>query len=152
MTVSVASTIQNTLDKGDPDRIGDLFRAMKLGTMLAPLKRVFTGLTSGTVFDLTAIDGTGETVGASNPLRLPLLALRTLRVVTGGTGVGTYILTDVGGAAVTAATSTVVGIVTISDDGKTLTFPVALTAFTIEYIPRSAVDMTAVNSALDGAP
>jgi hypothetical protein len=40
----------------------------------------------------------------------------------------------------------------ISDDGKTITFQAAVTAFVIEYIPRSSVDLTATNAALDGSP
>lgn len=152
MTLSVATTLKSVLNSGKPAQLADAAKVMQLGTMLTPLKRAFTGLTSGTVFDLTAIDATGETAGASNPLRLPALCVNTLRVVTGSTGVGAYIVTDAGGTAVTAATSTVVGIALLSDDGKTLTFPVALTAFTIEYIPRSTVDMNAAQAAFDGAP
>lgn len=152
MTLSVSTTLKSALNRGNPGQLGDIASKMQLGTMLSPLKRAFTGLTSGTTFDLTAIDATGETTGPTNPNRLPVLCVNTLRVVTGSTGVGTYVVSDVGGTAVTAATSSVAGIATLSDDGKTLVFPVALTAFTISYIPRSTTDMTAVQAAFDGAP
>lgn len=133
MTTTATITVQAALDKADPNEVADLLRLMKLGTMLTPLKRAFTGLTSGTSFDLTAIDGTGETTGPSNPNRLAALIVGTLRVVT-GTATGPRQVTDSGGTATTAVAK-------ISDDGKTLTFEAAITAFTIEYVPRPSVDM-----------
>lgn len=144
MTTTIAPTLQNELDKARVDEMADIFRLMKLGTMLTPLKRVFTGLTGAATYDLTALDASGETVGVSNPNRCALLHLVSLRVVTATTATvaGTYILTDKDGDLVSATTHTVVGIAKISDDGKTLTFPSAdVTAFTIEYLPRSNVDM-----------
>jgi hypothetical protein len=144
-TATINPTLQTELDKASPTEIADILRLMGLGTMLAPLKRAFTSLTGAATYDLTALDASGEVVGAANPNRLPLLALRTLRIVTATTATveGTYVLTDASGTAVTAGSSGVVGIAKISDDGKTLTFPSAdVTAFTIEYIPRSKTDMT----------
>jgi len=152
-TTTVLPTLQNTLDKGID--VPGAAQAMGLGTMLTPLKRAFTGLTAAGTFDLTAIDGTGETVGASNPNRLPLLALRSLRVTAATTAstAGSYVLTDAGGATLTASTHTVVGACLISDDGKTITFPTAdVTAFVIEYIPQSKTGMTVANEAIGGAP
>lgn len=34
-----------------------------------------------------------------------------------------------------------VGLALLSDDGKSLTFPTTVTAFVLEYVPRSAVDL-----------
>jgi len=154
-TKTISPTLQNQLDLADPDAVSDILRQVHLGTILTPLKRTFTGLTAAGTFDLTAIDGTGETAGTTNPNRLPLLALRSLRVTAATTAstVGAYGLTDSGGTAVTAATHTVMGICLISDDGKTITFPTAdVTAFVIEYVPQSYTLMTTVEGGLGGAP
>lgn len=233
-------TQQEVLDEAEPLDIAIAMRRVKLGTVLSPLKRVFTGLGSATSFDLTAIDGTGETVGPSNVKRLAativsalrigdavkatlnllgggvsahidiiiaaknagsggnaitittvadagaqagsivevgnaitlhykdavstvadiraLLAVSTLvNLVTNGTGAtvlhapadtfgptnlaggqndtGVCAVTDVGGTPLTP-TDTTLGLATLSDDGKTLTFAAACTGFTIEYLPR----------------
>lgn len=145
MTTTIAPTLKNELDNARPDEIADVLRLMKLGTMLTPLKRVFTGLTGAATYDLTALDATGETTGVSNPNRCALRHLVSLRVVTATTAsvAGTYIFTDIAGDLISATTHTVVGAARISDDGKSITFPSAdVTAFTIEYLPRSNVDMT----------
>jgi len=146
-TTTLLNKTRDVLDKADPGKVSDVFRNMKLGTMLAPLKRVFTGLTAAASFDLTAIDGTGETAGAANQARTAVLNLNYLRVDASGTAasVGNYIvgpptstlLVPPGGANVA------VGVARISDDGKTITFPNTITGFTISYIPRSAVDVEA---------
>lgn len=152
MTLSVATTLQKALDRGDLDILGSVVQKMKLGTMMTPLKRVFAGLTAAASFDLTLIDGTGETVGAANANRLPVLCTHYLRLDASGTAasVGNYIvgpptsvlLIPPGGA------NAAVGVARISDDGKTITFPNTITGFTISYIPRSNVDMTAADSTL----
>lgn len=156
MTVTANSTLKQILDNGDPALVGTALSKMKAGTMMTPLKRVFTGLAASATMDLTALDASGETVGAANPNRLAMLCAHYLRVDASGTAasVGSYIvgpptatlLVPPGGANVA------VGVARISDDGKTLTFPNTITAFTVSYIPRSAVDMTANDGALGGAP
>lgn len=145
MTTTARKTIQTALDTADPNVVADLLRKMKLGTMLTPLVRRFTALTAAAAFDLTAIDATGETVGAANPKREPALVVNALQVIASGTAasLGAYIV------AATPATPIVppggaglaVGVATISDDGKTVTFPNTVTAFTIAYVPRSDTDM-----------
>jgi hypothetical protein len=154
MTTTVRPTLKAALDKAQPHILSDVLAKVKLGTMLTPLKRAFTGLSAAASFDLTAIDATGETAGASNPNRLAALSVIALRIVTSGTAasVGAYVVTDTGGTAVTTDTGARVGIAKISDDGKTITFPNTVTAFTIEYMPRSYEDLTDVDGALDGSP
>ncbi len=150
-TLTQNTTPQNELDRANPNTMADILRLMKLGTMLTPLKRVFTGLTAAAAFDLTAIDATGETTGPSNPNRLAALSVTTLRVVTGAT-VGPRVVTDAGGTPGAPGASGP-GITTLSDDGKTLTFEAAtVTAFTIEYIPRAQVVMTTSEEGVGGAP
>lgn len=156
MTTTARSTLKSALDLARPGQLEVILAKMKLGTMLTPLKRVFTGLTASATADLTAIDGTDETVGASNTNRLAALAVTYLRVDASGTAasVGSYVvgpptatlLIPPGGA------NTAVGVARLSDDGKTLTFPNTITGFTIQYIPRSSVDMTSEQAALDGSP
>jgi hypothetical protein len=148
MTTTVVPTLQQQLNNALPDELPDILRLMQFGNMVTPLKRVFTGLTSSATQVLTQIDATGETVGASNPNRLAALAVTALRTVTGGTP-GARIVTDAGGTA-GAPGANGPGIALISDDGTTLTFEAAVTAFTIEYIPRAAVSMTAAVSSLTG--
>lgn len=145
-TLTETQTYQTALDKANPNLLADLLAAMKLGTLLTPLKRTFTGLTAAASFDLTAIDGTGETTGASNPNRLAALSVTTLRVTseTSGTdGTGSYVVTDVDGTMLDPTNSTAAGVARISDDGTTITFPEAdVTGFVITYIPRAQVTMT----------
>jgi len=129
VTTTKTETIQSALDDANPNKVADALQRVALGTLVTPLKRVFTGLTSLAAQDLTAIDGTGETTGPTNPKRLALLAGGTLRVTAGAAAAGARFLTDTGGTP--SAT-----VATISDDGKTVTFEAAVTAFVIEYIPR----------------
>lgn len=144
-TTTKPETLKDLLNAANPNELADVLQKVQLGTVLAPLKRVFTGLTAAASFDLTAIDGTGETAGATNPARQAALNVNYLRVDASGTAasVGNYIpgpptstlLIPPGGA------NAGVGVARLSDDGKTLTFPNTITDFTISYIPRPAADM-----------
>lgn len=145
MTATANTTLKSALDKGNPNQIGDIFAKMKMGTMMTPLKRTFTGLVSAASFDLTAIDATGETTGVANPNRVAAQQVATLRVTAGAAAAGARAVSD-SGATPSAS------LATISDDGKTVTFEAGVTAFVITYSPRSNVDMNAVQSAFDGAP
>jgi hypothetical protein len=73
----------------------------------------------------------------------PIIAnASTLRVVAGAAAfLGTYMLVDTGGTPLGTVAGTVVGVATLSDDGKTVTFPAGTlaTAFTIEYLPIAGV-------------
>jgi len=142
VTATQVTTTQAVLDKADPDRHADAIGKANLGTMMTPLKRTFTGLTSSATQNLTTIDGTGEVVGSSNPKRLPALSVTTLRVTAGAATAGARVVTDAGGAA-GAPGANGPGVALLSDDGSTLTFEAAVTGFVAEYIPRAAVDMTA---------
>lgn len=151
---STATTTRSTkvvLDEANPSEIADGLRKLQLGTVFNPLKRTFTGLTAAAAFDLTAIDGSGETTGASNPLRLPANIVRSLRCTASGTAnsVGTYVVSDAAGTATSPTASTVAGIALISDDGKTITFPTTVTAFIISYLPRT---LSTAQLAADFAP
>lgn len=146
-TTTTPRTLKAVIDEANPNEIADGARQLRLGTVHTVLKRTFTGLTAAAAFDLTAIDGSGETAGVANPNRLPAATVRTLRCTASGTAnsVGSYIVSDAGGTATSPTASTIVGIALISDDGKTITFPTTVTAFVIEYFPLtlSAAQMAA---------
>jgi hypothetical protein len=139
-TTTLVRSLALVLDQALPGELADAMRSLKLGTLVTPLKRVFTGLVASATMDLTAIDGTGETAGVGNALRLAMLGFLYLRVDASGTAasLGNYIvgpptstlLIPPGGANVA------VGVARLSDDGKTLTFPNTITGFTVAYIPR----------------
>lgn len=126
-------------------------RGTKPGDRMSVIKAVFAGLTAAATYNITTAAmkalATITGINLATDENLPALGyLLTLRVVsaTTGTVVGTYILTDIAGTVLTPATSSAVGIARISDDGTTLTFASAdVTAFTIEYSPRSPVSLTA---------
>jgi hypothetical protein len=133
-------TVRSVLDDANPNDVPDALHKTLLGTTLYPLKRTFTGLTAAGEFDLTTIDGTGETTGAANTNRLAALTVTSLRVTaetTGTDATGSYAITDASGTGLNPLNSTVVGLAKLSDDGKTITFlSTDVTAFVIEYIPR----------------
>lgn len=136
-TTTAQRTLQVVLDEANPNDIATVLQLLKLGTLHKPLKRAFTGLTAAAAFDLTAIDGTGETTGVGNPNRLPAAAVRTLRCTASGTAnsVGSYAVGDAAATALSPTAGANVGLALISDDGKTITFPTTVTAFVIEYVP-----------------
>lgn len=145
-TATKTETLKDALDTANPVDVADALHKVKLGTMVTPLKRAFTALTAAASFDLTTIDGTGETpTGATNPNRLAALTVGTLRVTASGTAnsVGSYAVGDVAATLLSPLASTVVGLARLSDDGKTVTFLTTVTAFIVEYIPRPSSDMAA---------
>jgi hypothetical protein len=152
VTDAYQGTIQSALNQSNPNQLPDLLQKVQVGDMLANIKAVATSLTAAGSFDITTAafyakcTVTGlNTLGGDRATLPPVGVLRTLRVTAATTAstVGTYILTDVAGDMITAATHTVVGVARISDDGKTISFPTTdVTAFIIEYAARAAVDPT----------
>ena len=101
---------------------------------LAPVKQTFTGLTAADTFDITLL-GTGLGGIAGN---VPALVITALRVTAGAAAaLGSYAVADVAATPLSPAAGTVVGLATLSDNGKTITFPAAslVTAFVLEYVP-----------------
>lgn len=141
-------TLQEVLNKANLNQLPTVLQKMKLGNMFNPVKVVATGLTAAAAFDITTaavraastITGLERDTGDNLPA---ILAVKTLRCTASGTGttVGSYMVTDAGGTAVSPATSTAAGIALLSDDGTTITFPTTVTAFVLEYIPRSYTDL-----------
>jgi hypothetical protein len=150
-TTTTTRSVKVVLDEANPNETDDALRKLQLGTVFSPLKRTFTGLTAAAAFDLTLIDGSGETAGVANPNRLPANLVRSLRCTASGTAnsVGSYVISDAAGTATSPTASTVAGIALLSDDGKTVTFPTTVTAFIISYMPRT---LSTAQLAADFAP
>lgn len=140
-TKTKVRSLQQAGDTGDPGLVGSVGRRVKLGTRLAAVKVVVSGLTAAAAIDITSstvaakitslkgLDalGTGETLP-------PIGSVLALRVTTGSAQAGARTLVDKDGTPTT-------GVATISDDGKTLTFETTLTGFILEYNPRVDVSM-----------
>jgi hypothetical protein len=160
-TKTYQRTLQDALNDANINELADILRNMKLGDMLSPVKVTVTGMTGAASYDITnpttfagatvTIAGLPNSGDAESPIfpsalveLPPILSVRTLRVTAATTAAsaGTYVVSDAGGATVSPATHTIVGVALLSDDGKTLTFPSAdVTAFILEYTPRSALDL-----------
>lgn len=149
-TTSADVTKQQELNRGKPDKIATVFQAMKLGNMLAgSVKVTAAALAPAATFDITTaavraastISGLDRESSDNLP---PIMVVKTLRVTASSTAnsVGSYIVSDAAGTALSPTAGANVGIALLSDDGKSLTFPSTVTAFVIEYVPRPAVDIT----------
>lgn len=149
-TTSADVTKQQELNRGKPDKIATVFQAMKLGNMLAgSVKVTAAALAPAATFDITTaavraastISGLDRESSDNLP---PIMVVKTLRVTASATAnsVGSYIVSDAAGTALSPTAGANVGIALLSDDGKSLTFPSTVTAFVIEYVPRPAVDIT----------
>lgn len=141
-------TLQEVLNKANLNQLPTVVQKMKLGNMLNPVKITVTGLTAAAAIDITTaavraaatITGLERATGDNLPA---ILAVKTLRCTASGTAnsVGSYAVTDAGGTAVSPTAGANVGLALLSDDGATLTFPSTITAFVLEYIPRSYTDL-----------
>lgn len=146
-------TYQQWLNRANLNLLPTIFQKMKLGNMLSPVRVVVTGLTATASPDITsaAVLAAATITGLERETgdRLPaILAVKSLRVTASGTAnsVGSYAMVDgeVADAAraLTPTAGANVGLALLSADGTTLTFPSTITAFVIEYIPRSATALS----------
>ena len=151
MTTTKTITVQEELDNANPNTLADALKKAGVSRQLGIIKAVVTALTATATPDITtaAVLAAAVVTGAvleTGELLPPIGDLVALRVTASGTAasLGTYILTDTGGTALLppGGASAAVGIAKISDDGKTLTFPNTVTAFTLIYRPRSVVDIS----------
>ncbi|TXH58676.1 MAG: hypothetical protein E6Q97_01410 [Desulfurellales bacterium] len=152
MTTTADKSLQKVLNESNLNYLPTVFQLMKLGNMLGgEVKVVATGLTAAASFDITtsAVRAASTITGLDRNTTdaLPAIAVvRSLRVTASGTAnsVGSYAITDAGGTAVSPAAGANVGLATLSDDGKTLTFPTTVTAFTLTYMPKPHTDLDTV--------
>lgn len=146
-TATRNETLEAALNTATPGRLADALAKVALGTMLAPRKVTFAGLTADAAQNITtAANYALATVSPAMPggtLVLPaILSVISCRVTAGAAAAGPRAVTDSGGAA-GAPGANGPGIALLSDDGKTLTFEGAVTGFVLEYVPRPASDMSA---------
>lgn len=124
-------TIASELDRADPNRIADLLRLVRLGTMLQ------------------VREWDSGTITAAAAVRIPFGALlvQSARVVTSGTAasVGVYQAADSGATPLLppGGANTAVGIAKLSADNSTITFPNTVTRVVIRYVCGPAADLTA---------
>ena len=127
-TTSADVTKQQELNRGKPDKIATVFQAMKLGNMLAgSVKVTAAALAPAATFDITTaavraastISGLDRESSDNLP---PIMVVKTLRVTASGTAnsVGSYIVSDAAGTALSPTAGANVGIALLSDDGKSV--------------------------------
>jgi hypothetical protein len=124
MTTTADKTLAGVVNDANPNNIADALAKVKLGTLLTPQTRA--------IVQASSVD-----VILDPPALGP--ASVTARVTAGTALAGVYRVTDTDGTEVDSAT---LGVATLSADGGTLTFAAAVTELVVDYIPRSAVDMT----------
>lgn len=142
-TTVLETTFQSQLNKSDANDTADLLAGIKAGNALSVVKATFTGLTSLAAQVITNDDhkANGVVIGLSPALaageNLPAIGqVLSLRITAGTAGAGPSIVTDAGGTP-TAIAALAASVATISDDGATLTFDAAVTAYVISYNPRA---------------
>jgi hypothetical protein len=141
MTTTKVNTTERLLNNVVAGITADALDKVGLGTMLTPRKVTFVGLASAAAQDITtaAAAAAATVVPALLSEQLTLGAVLVpiaIRVTAGAAAAGVRTVGDSGATA--SAT-----VVKLSDDGKTLTFEAAVTAFVIEYLPRPVTDLTA---------
>ena len=152
-STTAEQTYQQWLNKANANLLPTIFQKMKLGNMLSPVRVVVTGLTATASPDITSnavrLAATITGLERETTENLPaILAVKSLRVTASGTSnsVGSYAITDGETAdaarALTPTAGANVGLALLSADGTTLTFPSTITAFVLEYIPRSATALS----------
>jgi len=146
VTATKNDTLQQALDRASPDQLADALRRIALAKVLDPVKVTFVGLASAAAQNITTaaaraaatINQGLKSLGATDLLPA-ILEVGTLRVTAGTLAAGPAIVTDSGGTP-TAIGAGTAHVATLSDDGTTLTFQAAVTAFVLEYVPRSSTD------------
>lgn len=145
-------TIQQALEKANPNDLADALRQLGLGKLFAPIKVVVAALTAAASVDITSAAAkaaatiTGIDALEDGEFLPPIGSCLALRVTASGTAgsLGVYILGDVAATPIVppGGAGLAVGVARISDDGKTITFPNTVTAFTLIYTPRPIVPVT----------
>jgi len=139
MTVTKTETLQEVLERAHPNDLADALRKVG-GKFFAAIKATFVGLTAAAAHDITnaAHKAAATVLGVTLETGENLPAMATtpmVRVTAGAAAAGPRIITDSGGTP--SAT-----VATLSADGTTLTFEGAVTAFVLEYQPRSTTALT----------
>lgn len=149
MTTTIQEDIRAALDNAVPGHHEPGLARIKHGTAHSVIKATFAALDATAVDVTTAASKAKATVAGvtlATGENLPAIGeILTLRVTGGSATAGARVVTDAGGTA-GAPGANGPGIALISDDGKTVTFEAAVTAFVIQYKPRAAVAVTGANA------
>ena len=140
-TTTQTFSVRQALDEANPSLADEALTQVKLGTQSKLIKATIAAMTASQTPDITAIPAAKITINqgpdnvVSSGILPPIGVVKSLRVSASGTAtvVGTYAIGDASATALTASTSGVVGLATLSDDGKTLGFTATITGFVIEY-------------------
>lgn len=120
-TATAAETMKVAMNSGDPAKMASVMQKARMGQMLESVDETIT-IASGTTINLLT---------QSAALRSAMV-VQSVRVVT-GTATGVRTVADAGA---TPSTS----VVTLSADGKTLTFEAAITVARVVWVPKPYVD------------
>jgi hypothetical protein len=120
MTTTADKTLTDVVNDANPNNVNDAFRRMQLGDILTPQKRAISQAAAAVVVLDPPAQGMATTYA---------------NVTAGAAAAGVRTIADD-----TEAPSATLA--TLSDDGTTLTFEANVTDVVVDYIPRSAVDMS----------
>jgi hypothetical protein len=142
-TTTADITLQQILNNANLNQLAAALSKVKLGNVLGSVKVTVASLgatatpqiTGSAVRAAATISGLDRGTNDNLPA---IQTVKTLRVTTSGTAnsVGSYVVSDASGTAVSPTAGANVGLALLSDDGTTLTFPTTVTGFVIEYTPR----------------
>lgn len=124
-TATSPDTLKKALDRGKVGEWDDAAQLAKIGSILSPVTKTYTGLASAAAHDIT---------DAAHGSLVPILVPIAVRVTAGAAAAGLRQIGDPG--ATPSAT-----VATLSADGKTLTFEAGVTGFVLVYMQRSSVDL-----------
>lgn len=132
-TATKTYTVRHILNLGNANDVADCAAKVKLGNALSKIKATFVGLTSSATQNITTAAAKAAATLSGITLDtgelLPAIGqVVTLRVTAGAAAAASRDVTDAGG---TASAS----LALLSDDGTTLTFEAAVTAFVLTYYP-----------------
>ncbi len=150
VTKTGVRTLAQALNSGNAGEIEQALGQVDLGMMLAPLKVTVAGAASAAAQNITTLSNAVATVNQGAPSANPdvgvvvpgptgglppILSIVALRI-TAGTAVANVCVPGDAGATPSNPVAPGPSVVSLSDDGTTITFGAAVTGFVIEYIPR----------------
>jgi len=135
VTTTAKETVKAALDTATPDKLPSALQRVKLGTMLTPVEET---ITKTVVAATIALD-------TESSVDLGAFMIQSVRVTSaaGGTGTtGIKALVDSAQAAADGVWTPFTGTVSLSADGKTLTFAGTILAARVRFIPLPSAALT----------
>jgi hypothetical protein len=127
-TATFPDTLQKVLDRGKAGEWEGAAQLAKLGSVLTPVSKTYTGLASAAAHNIT---------DAAHGSAVPILVPIAVRVTAGAAAAGLRMIGDP--AATPSAT-----VATLSADGKTLTFEAGVTGFVLVYMQQATVALSTI--------